>query len=296
MRKFAILTDSCSDLSKELREKFDIDYVKNIIAINGKEFPVSLDWEYFSAKEYYDMMRKGVKTKSTQVPQKDFYDYFLKCAQEGIDVLYVGCSSALSGSVNAAKIMKEDILEEYPNIKIEIVDCLVSSFGEGLQAIKAAELRAEGKTIEEVRDYLLENRLKFLQYGSVETLEYLRRAGRVKATAAFFGNIFSVKPIIISDIKGQNYAYKKVKGRRASILEIIKQVKENIVNPENQYIGIGHADCLEDAEFIKEQLEKEINVKGFYINNINPAVGASVGPGMFGVYFVGKEVTVEANN
>lgn len=294
MREFVILSDTCGDLSKELREKYDIEYVMNHIFINDREYNGSLDWDSFTPKEYYDMMRKGAKVRSTQVPQQDFNDFFTKCAKEGKDVLYVGCSSALSGSINAANIMKDDILEEYPEMKIEVVDTLDSTFGQGFQAIKASLLRSEGKTIEEVRDYLLENRLKYLEFATVETLEYLKRAGRVKSTAAFFGNIFSVKPIITSDVNGQNYAFKKVKGRRASLLEVVNQIKENIEDPENQIIGITHADCIEDANFVKEHLEKELKPKGFIMNNINPCVGASTGPGTIIVTCVGKATTISA--
>ena len=294
MRKFVILTDSCSDLNQELRERFNIEYAKMNVNINGKEYPVSLDWEEFSAKEYYNLMRKGARVKSTQVPQVQFYNFFIECAKKDLDVLYVGCSSALSGSVNAANIMKQEVLEDFPEMKIEIVDCLISAFGEGLLAIKASILRDEGKSIEEVKEYLENNKLKYLQFGTVDSLEYLKRAGRVKASAAFFGNILSVKPIIISDINGQNYAFKKVKGRKNSLKELVNQVKENIIDPENQIIGIVHADCLDDVVLLKELLEKEIKCKEYYINQINPAVGASVGPGMIGIYFVGKEVTMEA--
>ena len=127
---------------------------------------------------------------------------------------------------------------------------------------------------------------------TVENLDYLKRAGRVKATSAFFGNLFGVKPIIISDAKGQNYALKKIKGRRASLLHLVEYLKENIVDSKNQIIYIGHADSVEDAEFVKEHIEREVECKGVYIDYIGPIVGVSVGPGTIAVYYVGQEVTV----
>lgn len=292
MDNFIILTDSTCDLGSDLRAKYDIQVVNMNITFDGKELPADLNWELYSAKELYDVMRRGTRIMTTQVPVSSYDEVFRRCANEGKGVLYISCSSALSGSVKVAYTVKENVLKDFPNAQIEIVDSLISCLGQGLLVCEAAKLRSEGKSLEEVAKYVNDNKLKVNQFATVESLEYLKRAGRVKSSSAFFGNIFSVKPIIISDVKGNNYAYKKVKGRRTSLLELCEEVKNNIVDPENQIIGIGHADSLEDATFIKEHLEKEIKCAGFYINYIGPIVGASVGPGTIGVYFFGKEVTI----
>ena len=225
MRDFIILTDSTSDLCKELRDKHNIDYVAMNITYDEKEFKASLDWEEYSAKELYDLMRNGKRVKTTQVPYNTYLDKFMECGKEGKDVLYISCSSALSGTVNVARTVKDEVLETYPDMKICIVDSLISSLGQGYLVIKASELKEEGKTIDEVTSYLEDNKLKTQQVATVASLEYLRRAGRVKATKAFFGNLFGVKPIIMSDAKGQNYAFKKVKGRRASLLYLVEYLK-----------------------------------------------------------------------
>lgn len=292
MRDFIILTDSTSDLGKEICEKYQIEYAAMNIVYNGKEMKASLDWDEYTPKELYDVMRRGTRVMTNQVPAVTFENIFTKYAKENKDVLYISCSSALSGSINTARIVKDDVIDKYPEMKIICVDSLISCLGQGLLTIDASKKRSEGKTIEEVADYLNQNKLKMNQFATVESLEYLKRAGRVKTSTAFFGNIFSVKPIIISDVKGQNYAYKKIKGRRASLLELVESVNQRIVDPENQIIGIGHADSIEDANFIKEHLEKEIKCAGFYVNYIGPIVGASVGPGTVSVFFKGKEVTI----
>ena len=292
MRDFIILTDSTSDLCKELRDKHNIDYVAMNITYDEKEFKASLDWEEYSAKELYDLMRNGKRVKTTQVPYNTYLEKFLECGKEGKDVLYISCSSALSGTVNVARTVKDEVLETYPDMKISIVDSLISSLGQGYLVIKASELKEEGKTIDEVTSYLEDNKLKTQQVATVASLEYLRRAGRVKATKAFFGNLFGVKPIIMSDAKGQNYAFKKVKGRRASLLYLVEYLKENIVNPENQTIYISHADTLEDATFVKEHILKEVNCKEVFIDYICPIVGSSVGPGTIIVFYQGETVTI----
>lgn len=292
MKDYLILTDSTSDLNKELRTKYNIDYVPMNITCDEKELKASLDWEEYSAKELYDIMRNGKRIKTTQVPFAAFQEKFIQCVKDDLDVLYISCSSALSGSVNIAKTVKDEVVEKYPNIKINIVDSLISSLGQGSLVIKAAELKREGKTIDEVTEYLEQNKLNYQQAGTVESLDYLRKAGRVKATKAFFGNLFGVKPIIISDALGQNYAFKKVKGRRASLLYLVEYLKENIRDSKDQIIYISHADSMEDAMFVKEHIEREVECKGVFIDYIGPIVGASVGPGTIIVYYCGDKVTV----
>ena len=292
MRDFIILTDSTSDLCKDLRQLHDIDYVAMNITYDDKEFKASLDWEEYSAKELYDLMRNGKRVRTTQVPYNTYFDKFMECGKEGKDVLYISCSSALSGTVNIARTVRDEVLETYKDMKICIVDSLISSLGQGYLVIKASELKKEGKSIDEITAYLEENKLKTQQVATVASLEYLRRAGRVKATKAFFGNLFGVKPIIMSDAKGQNYAFKKVKGRRASLLYLVEYLKENIVNPEEQTIYISHADTLEDATFVKEHILKEVNCKEVFIDYICPIVGSSVGPGTIIVFYQGETVTI----
>ncbi|MDY6367665.1 MAG: DegV family protein [Clostridia bacterium] len=291
MREFAIVSDSCSDLGADLRKKWNIDYVPMRILMEGKDLPATLDWVEYTPKYMYDVMRNGGRITTAMVPVETFKKYFTEKLEEGKDVLYVACSSGLSASVNIGAKVAEELLPNYPGAKIYCVDSLNASMGEGLQVVKAAELRAEGKTIDQVKEYLEAERLTFNQFASIENLDYLKRAGRVKASAAFFGNLFGVKPILISDVKGMNAPIKKVKGRKNSFIEIVNQTKENIIDAENQMVCVTHSDCIEDAETIKEMLIKEVNPKEIYINYIGPTVGASTGPGTVAIYFKGKKVS-----
>lgn len=292
MKNYIILTDSTSDLCKQLREEYNIEYVAMNISYDNKEYKANLDWEEYSAQELYDLMRNGKRIRTTQVPYNVYLEKFEQCAKSNVDILYISCSSALSGSVNVARTVKDEVLEKYPDAKINIVDSLISSLGQGSLAIKAAKLRSEGKTIDEVTEYLEQNKLKTQQVATVGSLEYLKRAGRVKATKAFFGNLFGVKPIIMSDAKGQNYAFKKIKGRRASLLYLVEYLKENIRNSEEQMIYISHADTIEDATFVKDHILKEVKCKGVFIDYIGPIVGSSVGPGTIIVFYDGEKVSI----
>ena len=299
-RNFIIVVDSCSDLSKEVRMQHGIEYVKmglvkNAGKENEEEIPASLDGDAFTHKELFDWLREGMTIKTTLVSMDEYQRVFSKILSEGNDILYIACSSALSGSYNLSLMVKDELLEKHPEAKIVCVDSLCSCMGQGLMALDCTQMKNEGKSLEEVAAYLEENKLCYHQYATVETLEYLRKAGRVKAAAAFFGNIFGVKPMIISDAKGQNFAIKKVKGRRTSLVELVKMAKESLVNPETQTIYVVHADTLEDAEFVKELLIKEVNPKEVIVTPMGPIIGVSTGPGTIGVYGKGKKVEVVGN-
>lgn len=290
-RNYVVLVDSTSDLKLETRRKYDIDYVAMNYVVDDKEYPASLDWVSHSSSDYYNMMRDGKIIKTTQVPGPVYEEKFEKIASEGKDVVYISCSSALSGSINTAMAVADKIMEAHPEMKICCVDSLISSLGQGLMAIKASQLRAQGKTVEETAKYIEDNRLKVHQCGTVGNLEFLRRAGRVTASSAFFGNMFGIKPILISDTKGQNLAVKKVRGARQAKIEIASDVAANVIDPDSQVLYISHADCLEDAEQLRDEILKNVKFRECYINTIAPIVGASVGPGTIIAFYVGTEVT-----
>ena len=284
MKDYVILTDSCSDLSKDVRESLGIDYVQMNIVYDGKELPASLDWDLYTPQELYNLMRNGTRITTNQVPVQTFTTVFTKYLEEGKDVVYIGCSSALSGSVNTGKVVADELAEKYPDNKVYVIDSLNSCLGEGLMVIDAAKMKKEGKTAAEVAAYIEANKLKYQQFCAVDDLTYLKRAGRVKASAAFFGNLFGVKPILISNRQGENYAIKKIKGRKNSLDEIINMAKSSIVAPETQTVAVVHADCEKDAEYLKNRIESELGVKEVYVNYIGPIIGASAGPGTIAIY------------
>ena len=151
---------------------------------NNVDAPASLDWEHKSPKQFYDLMREGVRITTSQVPIPDYVEAFEKHAKEGVDVLYLACSSALSASYKDSLIAKKEVVEKYPNAKIICVDALRASMGLGLLCIAASELRKSGKTVNEVAEYIEANKLKVHQVGTVEALVYLKRAGRVSAAGS----------------------------------------------------------------------------------------------------------------
>ncbi len=291
MRDFVIIADSVCDLGRETREKYGIDYVAMNYVIDEVEYVASLDWENHSVKEYYDLLRSGKRVFTTQVPKNVYFDKFKEAVDSGKDVVYIACSSALSSSVNTAKLVAEEIMTENPEAKIFCIDSLISSLGQGYLLMRASEMRSEGKEAEETAKYIESIRLCVNQCGTVASLEYLRRAGRVKASKAFFGNLFGVKPIIISDIYGQNYAYKKAKGIHNARIAIAEDIK-NAANGVYEDLYLSHADCLEDIEALRDAILEIAPFKRVHIGVIGPIVGASVGPGTVIAFTFGREVTI----
>ena len=291
MTQVQILTDSCSDMPRTLREQFGIDYCKMMTVYHGEETPASLDWESYSPKELYDIMRNGERVLTTQVPPEEFRRVFTKYLEEGKDIVYVGCCVKQSSSVNTAAVVAKELLAKYPGRTIEVVDSLNSSMGEGMVAMKAAEFRDEGLTAARIAEKTRAIRNNVREYVTVHSLDALKRAGRVKASAAFFGNLFGVKPIIISDADGVQAGFKKVKGRETSIREIVNLLKETIVEPEKQTVYVLHADSAEDAEKLKQTVLENIPVKDVFVSYIGPIIGASIGPDALALFGFGQEVT-----
>lgn len=294
MPEFAILLDSTCNMVPENLKEFDIDYCLMSVSVGDKVYSADLSWPDMSPKEFYDIMRGGTRVYTQLVTEEEYTNKFTKYLKEGKDILYIACSSGLSGSVKVAYKVAEKLKEEYPDQKILILDSLISGMGQGMMGIRASLLRKEGKDIEEIYHALEADRLKYNQFATVGSLTYLKNAGRVTAGAAFFGNIIGIKPIIISDVKGHNYAYKKVRGRKAALAEIADSIVSNCVDPEHHYLCIDNADCMEDAKAIVKMVEdKGVHFERYFLNPLGPILGASCGPDVVIAFFYGKEVTIE---
>ena len=293
MKKYVIIADSTCDLDADLLKQHNIDYAKMGYVVDEKEYPAALEWDIVSPSEYYNMMRNGKKIRTLQVTGETFKEKFNSYIAQDMDILYLGCSSALSGSVNLGAIIARDLMAEHPEVTIRVIDTKISSLGQGHLVLTAAKMRDEGKSLDEVADYIESIKLTVNQFGTVDSMEYLKRAGRIKASKAFFGNLFGIKPIIISDVIGQNFAVKKVKGSYNSKIEIAKCIAECVIDSENQTLYISHADCIDEANVLRDEILKLAKFKDVYVNYIGPIVGASVGPGTLIAYCVGKEVTIE---
>ena len=292
MRKVKIITDSCADLTGELLEKYDIDYVKMSTVCDGVQSPALLTWTYEEAHALYNLIRDGKRVTTAQVSVEEFTEVFTKYLEMGMDIVYIACCVKQSGSINTGYVTAQKVLENYPDAKISCIDSLNSTIGEGLLAIEAAKMAAEGMGADEITEKIMGMRNNVLEFFTVHSLDTLKRSGRVSASSAFFGNLLGIKPILIADAVGHQAAFKKVKGRKAAIKECINLLKENIIDSENQTIYLWHSDCdMEEVKEVEAMLRAEVPCKDVYIGLVGPIVGASVGPSVIGFWAFGKEVT-----
>lgn len=291
MKKFQVLTDSTSDLTKEQREKYGIDYLNMVFTINEVTYDADLDWSKISFEEFNALMRSGKRSVTGLVKTEELEQKFNKYLEQGLDVLYITCSSKLSGSINSAKIVASELALKYTKNKIICLDSLRSCMAEGLISIEAAKLANEGKDIDEVAAFINEEKLKYNCWATVGTLDYMKKAGRVKASTAFFGNLFRVKPIVMTDATGSNVAYTKSKGRKDSLSDLVNLVQAQVADPSQAEIYVEHADCLEDAKYVVDLIKERINPKYVGIYKLGPIIGTTVGPDSIVIDFYGKKVT-----
>ena len=290
---FQIFTDSSTDLAKELRQKHNIKYFQMGIVIKGEPKPADMDWEVYSPEELYSWIKNlSNHCKTSLVTYGEYLEKTEAELKEGRDVLYIACTTALSGSLNTFRLVKEELQEKYPDRKIIGLDGKRANMALGLIVLHAAELQEQGKDIDEVVKWIEDNQQYFHEVGSLETLTYLKAAGRVSGAAAFFGNLISLKPIIMFDVHGHNYVFKKVRGSKAALEASFEYIKENI-NERTKVCYVGQAMAKDAQAYFKKRIEEELHipVKEFWIG---PIVGISCGPGMYGVFFEGKEVTVDS--
>ena len=290
---FDIFIDSTGDMPAELRTKYDVDYVRMGVAVeDGDRMDASLDYDQgMSHHDFYQVMRDGKRIFTQQITEQEFAKRFVPSLEKGKDILYIACSSGLSASYSVSLKVSAELMKKYSDRKIICIDSLISGFAQADMAIKASEMREDGKTIDEVASWLKENLLRFNQFATVESLTALKRAGRVTASSAFFGNLFGVKPILISDTKGHNFAIEKSKGKKASLCRIADMAVDACEDPENETFYIADADSPEAAEITKEAILRRLPNAKIYRGNIGPIIGASTGPGTVAVYVFGKAVT-----
>ena len=292
MRKVKVITDSCSDLNAEQLNRYGIDFAKMSTSCDGVESVATLTWTEDEVHALYNKMRDGKRVITAQVPVEEFHRIFEEYLGQGMDIVYIGCSSRQSGSVNTGFVTARKLMEQYEGSTIVCIDSLNASMGEGMLAIEAAKMASGGALAKEIEAHILSIRKKVNQYVTVHSLDALKRAGRVKGSAAFFGNLMGVKPIIISDANGNQAAYRKVKGRQRSFEEIVSMMKASVVEPESQVIYLTHADCAQDeVDALVSLIRQQIPCKDVEVGYIGPIIGASIGPDAVGIWGFGQEVT-----
>ena len=284
---YVFMTDSDSDLPFHLKEKYDIPVVYMPYALDGKEYFDDLG-QMVDHKSYYDQMRNGAVPVTSALNEASYIDYFEPVLKEK-DLLFVAFSSKLSCTLQAVYSAREKLLEKYPERKFIVVDTLRISGPMTLLVLKAHEMYRAGKSIEDVASWLEENKLRAQAYFIVDDLKYLKRGGRISATAATVGTMLDLKPIISEAADGTLTANDKIRGRKKAIAFIVDKMLENAPDPEESPIIVLNADSMEDAERTKSLVEQKLPGANVMIENVGPVIGAHAGPGTIALCFIGTK-------
>ncbi|QDP39769.1 DegV family protein [Radiobacillus deserti] len=279
-----ILADSACDLGAQSVEQYDIDILSLTVQLDDENFE---DGKTISAKTVYDAMRNGKAPKTSQVSPQTFKDAFVKYAEQNQPCVYLAFSSELSGTYQAAKLMEQEVKEQYPEWQFEILDTKAASLGLGLIVLRAAKLAKEGAdftSIVETSRYHAEHMEHIF---TVDDLEYLYRGGRVSKTAAFVGTLLKIKPLLHME-DGKLIPLEKIRGSKKVFKRMVEVMEERGVDLANQPIGISHGDSLETAHLVRDMIQETFGNKQIHIEMVGSAIGAHSGPGTIAIFFLNQ--------
>lgn len=286
---FKIVTDSAAGLTDKQIEDYGVEILSLTYNMMGQEYESYVKGRKTDYSEVYRLLREKEKITTSLVSAKVCDAVIKPILESGEDVLILSFSSGLSGTYQNIINITEDYKEQYPDRKIIIVDTLCASLGQGMAIHYAVKLKNEGKTIEEIADWVEKNKLSICHIFTIDDLFFLKRGGRLSGTSAVVGTLIGIKPLLHMAEDGKLYVTGKARGRKAAINHLIDSLEEKGENIQNQDIFIVHGDCEEDAKYLEKEIKKRYKVKNVLYNCIDPVIAAHAGPGTLAVFFLGKE-------
>lgn len=286
MNEFVIVSDSTVDLPKEYLQSKQVPIISLSYIMDGDTYE---EMDGLSHKEFFEKLRAGSLPTTSQINPEQAREALESFAKEGKDILYIGFSSGLSGSYNSVRMAAEDLKEEYPDINIITIDSLCACMGEGLLLYKALELKEHGMSMEEIAKWVEANKLHICHNVTVDDLNHLHRGGRISKTTAVVGSMIKIKPIIHMSDEGKLVVIGKERGRKKSLVSIVDRMEKQMQGYDNDIVMITHGDCIEDAEFVKKQVEERFGIHNVMINGIGSVIGSHTGAGVVAVFFMGDK-------
>lgn len=288
MNKFIISACSTADLPIEFFKEHDVPCLYYSFIIDDKvyydDLGVSMSYE-----EFYKRIADGAMPTTSQVNVDTYINTFEPHLKNGLDVLHLSLSSGLSGSSNSAFAAAKVLKEKYPDRKLYIVDTLSASLGYGLLVNYAVLKKEAGENIDQIYNWVNENKLKLNHWFTVNDLQHLKRGGRLGSSAALIGTLLHIKPVLHVNNEGKLVPVSKSAGRKKALNELVSRLQEMIVNPDGQEIFISHSACLEDAQYVAERVKKCVpSIKRVFINTIGTVIGSHTGIGTVAIFFLGK--------
>ena len=286
MSEYVITTDNNSDLPEKYLKDHGVGCMYLSYSMDGKNYTHG---NFLPEHEFYEAMRNGSMPTTAQVNPENAKALLEPYLKEGKDILHIAFSSALSGTYNSSRIAAEELMEEYPDRRIIVVDSLSASLGQGLLVWLAQQKKELGQTLEDVADWAEKNKLKMVHLFTVDDLNHLYRGGRVSRTTAIVGSMLNIKPVLHVDNEGKLTAIGKVRGRKKALQELVKLMDEKIgsFGADCDTIFISHGDCEQDAQYVAAKVKEKYNIKNIIINQVGATIGAHSGPGSMALFFVG---------
>lgn len=285
---FIVSTDAAADLGLDYIKQRDIKVISMRFTLDGTEYLFGNGEPGFSAEELFDKLRKGAKAKSQLVNLEQHIEHFEPFLKAGHDVLHIPLSSALSGTAENAKNAAQVLAEKYPDRKLIVFNFNGASMGQGLFVDYLADLRDEGKTIDEAHAWAETHALKLCHYFTVDDLGHLKRGGRISGFSSFVGSILKIKPLLHVDDAGRLIAVRKVMGRGKALAGLAEMMKE-LSSEETTRAFICHADCKAEAETVADRIKADLGVTDITIGMMGPIIGLHSGPGTIALFFLGKK-------
>ncbi|MBQ6569560.1 MAG: DegV family protein [Clostridia bacterium] len=287
MAEYIIITDSGCDISPEILEKWGV----KCIDLNFKFTDEAREYTpgEVPLKEFYAKMRDGKVAKTSAANSDVFLKYFDAMLAKGNDILYVGFSSGLSSTVGNAGIAADELCAKYPERKIEVIDTLCASAGEGLILYYAVREKKNGASLENAAKFVRDRIHSLCHWFTVDDLVYLKRGGRIDPKTAFVATVLNIKPVLHMDDEGHLINMGKVHGRKTSIRALLKKYSELALDPDEGIYFISHGDCIDDAKLLDSMIFEKYGHHAGIISDIGPVIGAHSGPGTLALFFLGRE-------
>ena len=287
MSDYVIVTDSSADLPASLVQELGVEVLPLSFTVQGKTYHNYPDDREMDPKVFYKMLRDGEMATTSAVNVAEYAAMLEPLLQAGKDVLVLAFSSGLSTTYQSSVIAVNELAEQYPDRKICTVDTLCASMGQGLMVWLAAQEQKKGKSLEEVRDWVEENKLRLCHWFTVDDLHFLKRGGRISAATAVVGTMLSIKPVLHVDDEGHLISMGKARGRGASLTALVDHMEQTVTDVDTVFIS--HGDCLADAEKVAADVKKRFGTRDVVINTIGPVIGAHAGPGTVALFFLGTK-------
>jgi len=286
--RFVLATDSCCDLPRSLAVDLDLAVLEFPFTMDGVEHLDDLG-QSMPASVFYDAMRSGAAPTTAQVPLPSYVGLFSAAAEAGTPLLFLSFSSALSGTYHSALVARDSVIAKYPEADIRVVDTLLASTAQALLVMGAARNRLAGAGIDDLEAWLTANLPRVNGYFTIDTMEPLRRGGRVSDFAALAGAVLDVKPVLKIDATGELVVDRPVRGRKKSLRALVDAFAERVTDASTEMVVVAHGDSPDDAALLERLLAERVGLGEVVKLDVGPVIGSHTGPGMVAVAFWGKE-------